>query len=82
MHQSRPSIPSATNRSGYPLAIAENMSAPNHYGRPAAEYFDAADRGEIVAVLRRQAGYTFALQKLENFGESYLYLARPVDPDP
>ena len=69
------------DRSGYPLAIAENMSAPNHYGRPAAEYFDAADRGEIVAVLRRQAGYTFALQKLENFGESYLYLARPVDPE-
>ena len=69
------------DRNGYPLAIAENMSSPNHYGRPAAEYFDAADRGETVAVLRPQAGYTFALQKLENFGASYLYLARPVDPE-
>ncbi len=69
------------DRNGYPLAIAENMSSPNHYGRPAAEYFEAADRGETVAVLRPQAGYTFALQKLENFGASYLYLARPVDPE-
>lgn len=69
------------DRNGYPLAIAENMSSPNHYGRPAAEYFDAADRGETVAVLRPQAGYTFALQKLENFDASYLYLARPVDPE-
>lgn len=69
------------DRNGYPLAIAENMSSPNHYGRPAAEYFDAADRGETVAVLRPQAGYTFALQRLENFGASYLYLARPVDPE-
>ncbi len=69
------------DRNGYPLAIAENMSSPNHYGRPAAEYFDAADRGETVAVLRPQAGYTFALQRLENFGGSYLYLARPVDPE-
>lgn len=69
------------DRNGYPLAIAENMSSPNHYGRPAAEYFDAADRGETVAVLRPQAGYTFALQKLENFDANYLYLARPVDPE-
>jgi len=69
------------DRNGYPLAIAENMSSPNHYGRPAAEYFDAADRGETVAVLRPQAGYTFALQRLDNFGASYLYLARPVDPE-
>lgn len=69
------------DRNGYPLAIAENMSSPNHYGRPAAEYFDAADRGETVAVLRPQAGYTFALQRLQNFGASYLYLARPVDPE-
>ena len=69
------------DRTGYPLAIAENMTAPNHYGRPAAEYFEAADRGEIVAVLRRQAGYTFALIKLEKFGGSYLYLARPVNPE-
>lgn len=69
------------DRTGYPLAIAENMSAPNHYGRPAAEYFEAADRGETVAVLRRQAGYTFALIKLENFGGSYLYLARPINAE-
>ncbi|MEL6860872.1 MAG: ATP-binding protein [Pseudomonadota bacterium] len=69
------------DRTGYPLAIAENMTAPNHYGRPAAEYFQAADRGETVAVLRRQAGYTFALIKLEKFGGSYLYLARPVNPE-
>lgn len=69
------------DRTGYPLAIAENMSAPNHYGRPAAEYFEEADRGETVAVLRRQAGYTFALIKLENFGGSYLYLARPINAE-
>ncbi len=69
------------DRDGLPLAVAENMSAPNHYGKPSAEYFEAADRGETVAVLRRQAGYTFALKKLQNFEESYLYLARPVDPE-
>ncbi|MEO1553972.1 MAG: PAS domain-containing sensor histidine kinase [Pseudomonadota bacterium] len=69
------------DRTGYPLAIAENMSAPNHYGRPSAEFFEAADRGQPVAVLRRQAGYTFALIKLENFGGSYLYLARPINQD-
>jgi len=69
------------DRNGFPLAIAENMSAPNHYGRPSAEYFAAADQGEMVAVLRRQAGYTFALKKLKNYGESYLYLARPIDAE-
>lgn len=69
------------DREGVPIARAENMSAPQHYGRPANSFFDAADNGEVVAVLRQQLGYTFALKKLENFDNGYLYLARPINPE-
>lgn len=69
------------DRAGNPIAIAENMSAPNTFGRPAPLDFEDADKGEIVLVLRRQAGYIFALKKLENFGGNYLYLARPIDTE-
>lgn len=69
------------DRDGVPIARAENMPAPQHYGRPSDSFFDAADQGETVAVLRQQLGYTFALKKLENFQDSYLYLARPINPE-
>ncbi|MHA7900073.1 MAG: sensor histidine kinase NtrY-like [Henriciella sp.] len=69
------------DRDGVPIARAENMPAPQHYGRPADSFFEAADQGETVAVLRQQLGYTFALKKLENFQDSYLYLARPINPE-
>ena len=69
------------DRQGVPIARAENMSAPQHYGRPAESFFAAADQGEIVAVLRQQQGYTFALIKLKSFEENYLYLARPINPE-
>ena len=69
------------DRNGVPIARAENMSAPQHYGRPSQSFFDAADNGETVAVLRQQLGYTFALKKLQSFQDSYLYLARPINPE-
>ncbi len=69
------------DREGVPIARAENMSAPQHYGRPSESFFSAADQGEIVAVLRQQQGYTFALIKLQSFEENYLYLARPINPE-
>lgn len=69
------------DRDGVPIARAENMSAPQHYGRPSESFFEAADQGETVAVLRQQLGYTFALKKLESFQDSYLYLARPINPE-
>lgn len=69
------------DRNGVPIATAENMSAPQHYGRPAVGFFDDADQGVPVAVLRQQQGYTFALIRLDNFESSYLYLARPINPE-
>ncbi|MFN3211516.1 MAG: ATP-binding protein [Henriciella sp.] len=69
------------DRDGVPIARAENMSAPQHYGRPAESFYQAADQGETVAVLRQQQGYTFALIKLQSFEENYLYLARPINPE-
>lgn len=69
------------DRNGQRLAEAENLTPGANYGPPVEEDFAAADRGETVAVLRRQAGYTFALKKLANFEDSYLYLIRPINAE-
>ena len=69
------------DRNGFRLAEAQIIATGINYAPPVAEDFIAADRGETVAVLRRQAGYTFALKKLSNFNESYLYLIRPINPE-
>lgn len=69
------------DRNGKRLAEAENLTPGANYAPPVEEDFVAADRGETVAVLRRQAGYTFALKKLANFEDSYLYLIRPINAE-
>ncbi len=69
------------DRDGQRLAEAENLTPGANYAPPVEEDFLAADRGETVAVLRRQAGYTFALKKLSNFEDSYLYLIRPINAE-
>jgi two-component system nitrogen regulation sensor histidine kinase NtrY len=69
------------DRNGQRLAEAENLTPGANYAPPVEEDFVAADRGETVAVLRRQAGYTFALKKLANFEDSYLYLIRPINAE-
>lgn len=69
------------DRNGFRLAEAQIVAPATNYAPPVPEDFLAADRGETVAVLRRQAGYTFALKKLSNFNESYLYLIRPINPE-
>lgn len=69
------------DRSGQIRTEAENVGTPFNYQPPVEGDFVAADRGETVAVLRRQAGYTFALKKLENFDENYLYLIRPINSE-
>lgn len=69
------------DRNGNRLAEAENLAPSVSYAPPVDEDFLAADRGETVAKLRRQAGYTFALKKLANFDGSYLYLIRPINPE-
>ena len=69
------------DRDGQRLAEAENLTPGVNYAPPVEEDFLAADRGETVAVLRRQAGYTFALKKLANFEDSYLYLIRPINAE-
>ena len=69
------------DRNGFRLAEAQIIATGSNYAPPFSEDFIAADRGETVAVLRRQAGYTFALKKLSNFNESYLYLIRPINPE-
>ncbi|MEL7539585.1 MAG: ATP-binding protein, partial [Pseudomonadota bacterium] len=69
------------DRNGFRLAEAQIVTPAISYAPPVPEDFLAADRGETVAVLRRQAGYTFALKKLSNFNESYLYLIRPINPE-
>lgn len=69
------------DRNGQRLAEAENLTPGANYAPPVEQDFVAADRGETVAVLRRQAGYTFALKKLANFEDSYLYLIRPINAE-
>lgn len=69
------------DRNGFRLAEAQIVSPAFSYAPPVPDDFVAADRGETVAVLRQQAGYTFALKKLSNFNESYLYLIRPINPE-
>lgn len=69
------------DRDGQRLAEAENLNPGVNYAPPVEQDFQAADRGETVAVLRRQAGYTFALKKLTNFEGSYLYLIRPINAE-
>lgn len=69
------------DREGRRLAEAENLNPGVNYAPPVSEDFLAADRGETVAVLRRQAGYTFALKKLANYDGSYLYLIRPINAE-
>ncbi len=69
------------DRSGNRLAEAENLSPNVNYAPPVEEDFLAADNGETVAKLRQQAGYTFALIKLSNFNDNYLFLIRPINAE-
>ena len=69
------------DRNGFRMAEAHIVSPTLSYAPPSPNDFIDADRGETVAVLRQQAGYTFALRKLSNFNESYLFLIRPINPE-
>ena len=69
------------DRNGFRMAEAQIVSPTFSYAPPSPNDFIDADRGETVAVLRQQAGYTFALRKLSNFNESYLFLIRPINPE-
>lgn len=69
------------DRNGFRMAEAQIVSPSFSYAPPSPNDFIDADRGETVAVLRQQAGYTFALRKLSNFNESYLFLIRPINPE-
>lgn len=69
------------DRDGNRLAAAENLTPNVVYAPPVEEDYLAADRGETVAKLRRQAGYTFALKRLGNFEGSYLFLIRPINAE-
>lgn len=67
------------DRSGYPQAVAENMASTEMFARPTAEQFNDAESGEIVTLLKREAGYTSALLKLDAIPGTYLYVAKPID---
>lgn len=74
-------IPSAyiVDRNGYPTAIAENMSETGYFRRLSENTFIEADQGEVVLSLQEQAGFAFALLKLDDIEGTYLYLAKSLD---
>jgi two-component system nitrogen regulation sensor histidine kinase NtrY len=67
------------DRTGFPQAVAENMGSSEYYARPTDDMFDEAELGTIVTLLKRDAGYTSALLKLDEIEGTFLYLAKPID---
>lgn len=64
---------------GLPTITADNMVEPGYYRRVSAETIADAERGEVVLSLQEQAGFAFALLKLEAIEGKYLYLAQSLD---
>lgn len=74
-------IPSAyiVDRDGLPTAIAENMVETGYFRRLSEQSFQEADGGDVVLSLQEQAGFAFALLKLDDIDGTYLYLAKSLD---
>ncbi len=74
-------IPAAyiVNREGLPTAIAENIIETGFFRRLNDQTFADADTGEVVLSLQEDAGFAFALVKLDDIDGTYLYLAKSLD---
>ncbi|GAB5459628.1 MAG: PAS domain-containing sensor histidine kinase [Henriciella sp.] len=74
-------IPSAyiVDSEGLPTATAENMVETGFFRRMSPQILADADAGEVVLELQEQAGFAFALIKLEDIPGTYLYLAKAID---
>ncbi|CAN0292621.1 unnamed protein product, partial [Chrysoparadoxa australica] len=74
-------IPSAyiVDSEGLPTASAENMVETGFFRRMSPQILADADAGEVVLELQEQAGFAFALIKLEDIPGTYLYLAKAID---
>lgn len=67
------------DQDGLPTVTAENMVEPGYYRRASPETIGDAESGEVVLSLQEQAGFAFALLKLDAIDGQYLYLAQSLD---